>query len=184
MKRTSGLGHRRFSGTEKIAKFFLPAPARSSYHRKGDHRESASLQRVKVGRYEYAAIIHKSPPPLLLHHLSPRLLGSSICSVIAEIADSSTIRTSALLASSSLSPSTNTGPTLYRLNELASTATNSTCENLRPTHSRGPSAQGMKVPGWGVMGSSLVVVGVEEEGGGGGVSQRLGRHSRASEPQV
>ena len=61
-----------------------------------------------------------------LSHLSERLRGSSICSVIAEIAESSTIRTSALFASASPSPFLTTGLTRYCRNKLARTATNST----------------------------------------------------------
>ena len=121
-------------------------------------------------------------------HLSERLRGFSICSVINEMADSSTIRANALLPSASLSPSWSTGLTRYCRNKLAKTATNSTCENLRPTHSRGPSAHGMKVPGSGSMKVSCVIwdvcMSLLLDGGEETLSQRLGRQARASEPQV
>ncbi len=92
-----------------------------------------------------------------LSHLSERLRGSSICNVINVMAESSTIRASAFLPSASLSPFSTTGLTRCCRNKLARTATNSTCENFRPTHSRGPSAQGMKVPGSGSMKVSFAI---------------------------
>lgn len=100
--------------------------------------EHDSLLKVRLNSYHISQSC--------LSHLSERLRGSSICSVIAEIAESSTIRTSALSPSASLSPILITGLTRYWQNKLAKTATNSTCENFRPTHSHGPYAQGMKVP--------------------------------------
>ena len=107
---------------------------------------------------------------------------------MAEMAELSTMRASSLLPSASLSASLRTGLTLYPRNKPARTATNSTCENFRPTHSRGPSAQGMKVPASGSMNSSLAidVVGlwVLLDGGDEARSQRLGRQVRASEPQI
>ena len=96
-------------------------------------------------------------PHFCLSHLSERLRGSSICKVIAEIAELSTMRASSFLPSSSSSPSFSTGLTLYSWNKLARTATNSTCENFRPTHSRGPSAQGTKAPASGSMNVSLSI---------------------------
>ena len=108
---------------------------------------------------------------------------------MAEMAEWSTIRANALLPSGSLSPFMSTGLTRYCRNKHANTATNSTWENLRPTHSRGPPAHGMNVPGAG----SRKVSSCCCCGGWDGwmlllllvlVSQRLGRQSRASGPQV
>ena len=149
--------------------------------------------RVEKGAVAYTglplcSISSHEKPHFCLSHLSERLRGSSICSVIAEIAELSTMRASTFLPSSSPSPSFSTGLTLYSRNKLARTATNSTCENFRPTHSRGPSAQGIKVPASGSMKVSFaignvtlsILLGVEDEA----LSQRLGRQSRASLPQI
>ena len=116
-------------------------------------------------------------PSYRVSHLSERLRGSCICRVIAEIADPSTMRNSAFLPSASLSPSLSTGLTLCCRNKVASTATNSTWENFRPTQARGPSAHGTYVPDAGSISVSSVTSDVF-------LNQRSGRHSRASGPQV
>ena len=125
---------------------------------------------------------------LCLSHLSEWHRGSSICNVINVMAESSTIRASAFLPSASLSPFSTTGLTRCCRNKLARTATNSTCENFLPTHSRGPSAQGMKVPGSGSMKVSFAIgdvwLSLLLDGEEDVLSHRLGRQSRASEPQV
>ena len=64
------------------------------------------------------------------------------------------------------------------------TATNSTWENLRPTQERGPSAQGMNAPGSGSMKDSGVILGFVVFSDCAGLSQREGRQTSASGPQI
>lgn len=102
---------------------------------------------------------------------SATLLGFCICNVIAEMAESFTISSSFCLPSSQFPPSFRTGHTLCSRNNVATTATNSTCANFCPGQIRGPSAQGMNWPCGGSMSPPL------------GVIQRLGFQVKESGPQ-
>ena len=64
------------------------------------------------------------------------------------------------------------------------TATNSTWENFRPTQARGPSAQGMNAPGSSSTKDSWVLLGFVAFSDCEGLSQREGRQTSASGPQV
>lgn len=133
-----------------------------------------------VPSYRHLLLLPLNQPHAKRSHLSATFLGSRICSVINIIALSSTISINAFLASPSLCPAPSTGLTQYAPNNVAKTATNSTCANFWPGQTRGPRAHGMKLPWGGEMkvwrdGRSPLLE---------GTNQRSGRQLRLSGPHV
>ena len=127
----------------------------------------------------------KKPAPCP-RHISPQALSSQtsltlsgwfILSVILRLL-SITHSLNLLTAISMVSPPSSFGRTLCFKNSFATTATNSTCANFFPGQTRGPEAQGMKVPAGGCSTSSVPGLGEVDA-----MMKRSGRKARASGPQ-
>lgn len=170
-------------------------------------RESSNQDQESFNRntlHLCSAVIHGSPhlyqsktdPQVfpVSTHLNPTLSGLLICNN-STIALSHTAASARSRAACELSPLSGTTSSRCRRNRVAIDATNSTCPNFLPGHTRAPSDHGTYVPLGGVcrnsrgnplfgsiLGETAISVGLGETGGEAR-TQRLGRQMRESGPQ-